>query len=126
MNLSKSLFTVILASFTLIGCKDKTTATTSEKETATNSKEVVAAVKPQTASFKIEGMSCEIGCAKTIEKELATMNGVQNAKVNFETKQAIVNFDADKLTSTDLIKKVEAAADGKTYKVSDIKTDTKA
>ena len=126
MNFTKSILTFIIASSTLIGCKDKTTTSTSDKQTATNSKHIVAAVKPQTASFKIEGMSCAIGCAKTIEKELAAMNGVQNAKVNFETKQATVNFDGDKLSSTDLVKKVEAAADGKTYKVSDIKTDTKA
>jgi mercuric ion binding protein len=122
MNFSKSILTIALASITLFGCKDKATDATSEKETATAKKEIAVAVKPETASFKIEGMSCAIGCAKTIEKELADMNGVQNAKVDFDTKQATVNFDADKLSSADLIKTVEAAADGKTYKVSEIKT----
>ena len=34
----------------------------------------------------------------------------------------LVNFDLDKLTSEQLVKAVESAGDGKTYKVSDIKT----
>lgn len=125
MNFSKSILTIALTSITLFGCKDKVTNATSEKETTSTKKEIAAAVKPETASFKIDGMSCAIGCAKTIEKELADMNGVQNAKVDFDTKQATVNFDADKVSSADLIKKVEATADGKTYKVSEVKTTDK-
>jgi Cu+-exporting ATPase len=125
MNFSKSILTIALTSITLFGCKDKVTNATSEKETTSTKKEIAAAVKPETASFKIDGMSCAIGCAKTIEKELADMNGVQNAKVDFDTKQATVNFDADKISSADLIKKVEATADGKTYKVSEVKTTDK-
>ena len=54
------------------------------------------------------------------------MNGVQTAKVDFDKKEATVNFDGDKLSSSDLVKTVETAADGKTYKVSDIKTGNKA
>lgn len=125
MNFSKTICTILIASSTLFACKDKGTEASSQKETTTTNKEVAVATKPETASFKIDGMSCAIGCAKTIEKELADMDGVQNAKVDFDTKQATVNFDADKLTSTDLVKKVEATADGKTYKVSEIKTGNK-
>lgn len=125
MNFSKTICTILVASSTLFACKDKGTETLSQKETTTTKKEVAAAVKPETASFKIDGMSCAIGCAKTIEKELADMDGVQNAKVDFDTKQATVNFDSDRLKSEDLVKKVEAAADGKTYKVSDVKITSK-
>ena len=49
------------------------------------------------------------------------MDGVQTASVDFEKKQATVQFDADKLSADDLVKKAEAAADGATYKVSDLK-----
>lgn len=126
MSISKSILAFLFTSAVLVGCKDKTTVATSEKETATTSKEIAAATKPETASFHIEGMSCAIGCAKTLEEKLAGMNGVQDAKVDFDKKEAIINFDADKLSSTDLVKTVETAADGKTYKVSDVKTVTKA
>ena len=40
------------------------------------------------AEFNIEGMTCAIGCAKTIEKKLAKMDGVKSAKVDFEKKLA--------------------------------------
>ena len=36
------------------------------------------------AEFGIEGMTCAMGCAKTIEKKMAKMDGVKSAKVDFE------------------------------------------
>jgi copper chaperone CopZ len=66
-------------------------------------------------------MTCAVGCAKTIEKQLSEMDGVQNAKVDFDKKVATVNFDLDKLKSEDLVKAVESTGDGQTYKVSNIK-----
>lgn len=126
MRISKSILAFVFTSAILVGCKDKTTEATSEKETTTTTKEIAAATKPETASFHIEGMTCAIGCAKTLEEKLAGMEGVQNAKVDFDKKEATVNFDGDKLSSSDLVKTVETAADGKTYKVSDIKTGNKA
>lgn len=126
MNISKSIVAFLFSSVILVGCKDKTTVATSEKEVTSSGKEIAAATKPETATFHIEGMSCAIGCAKTLEEKLAGMDGVQKAKVDFDTKEATINFDADKLSSADLVKTVETADDGKTYKVSEVKTVTKA
>jgi len=67
-------------------------------------------------------MTCEFACAKTIQKELANLDGVQEATVDFETKTATVKFDAAKQTPEQLVETVEAAADGKTYKVSNVKS----
>ena len=129
MNFTKSIATLTLSSLLFLGCKDAATkplSNTADKTSSVEKKEVAAAVKPETASFKIEGMTCAMGCAKTIEKKLAEMDGVQNAKVDFETKTATVNFDLDKLKSDDLVKVAESCADGKTYKVSDVKLGNKA
>ena len=107
---------------TMISCKDKaseTTATVNPQAAATQS---APTGKIANASFKIEGMSCAVMCASKIEKELAAMDGVQKAKVDFETKTATVQFDDAKQSPEKLAKKVESVADGKTYKVSDIKT----
>ena len=128
MKLSKSLLTLTLASSLLIGCKDTAGKPATNASTETSSvekKEIVAAVKPETASFKIEGMTCAMGCAKTIEKKLTGMDGVQKATVDFETKEATVEFDATIQTQESLINAIESAADGKTYKVSDKKTEPK-
>ncbi len=121
MNFTKSLVTLGIASTMLFSCKDTASkpATDDNKEevTATEQKAPAIAAKPETASFKIEGMTCSMGCAKTIEKELANMNGVQKATVDFDKKEATVEFDAAVLTPEKLFATVEATGDGTTYKV---------
>jgi copper chaperone CopZ len=119
MNTFKNIAVIALLSVSLFGCKD--TASQPTKEIATTKNTKAPAKNPQTATFHIEGMTCAIGCAKTIEDDLSNMEGVQKASVDFEKKQATVNFDADQLSADDLVKKAEAAADGATYKVSELK-----
>ena len=46
------------------------------------------------ASFSISGMTCKMGCAKTIEKNLIKMEGVQQASVDFETSIATVLYNS--------------------------------
>lgn len=125
MNFSKSLLVLALSGFMFVSCKnndgrpevgepaDKPVDTTATKVTAENL---------QTASFNIEGMSCAVGCAKTIEKKLAGLDGVQDAKVDFDKKTATVSYDSAKQTPETLVTTVEAQADGKTYKVSNVKS----
>ncbi len=108
-----------------VGCKEKTSENVSESATETNApqaKKEIAAANLQTASFTIEGMTCAIGCAKTIEEELNGLDGVETATVDFEKKLATVSFDKTILTPESLTKVVEATADGKTYKVSNMKS----
>ena len=54
------------------------------------------------AEFNIEGMSCAIGCAKTIEKKLSEMEGVKTATVDFDKKLAMVEYDEAKVTTSSL------------------------
>jgi copper chaperone CopZ len=124
MNFTKSILTFGLASSLLFSCKDtasKPTAVASAEATTTEKAPVVAA-KPETASFKIDGMTCAIGCARTIETKLSKMNGVQKATVDFDKKQATVEFDGAVLNAEKLTKAVESTGDGETYKVSEMKT----
>lgn len=121
MTLTKSLFALAISGMLFVSCKDAGNAPKTEGEIVA-SNENVAPEKLQTASFNIEGMSCAIGCAKTIEKKLSKMDGVKSASVDFDKKTATVEFDASKQTPETLVKTVEAAADGKTYKVSDVKS----
>lgn len=125
MNFSKSLLTLGIASTLLIGCKDTGSKPASASNGTKTEKEVVAAVKPETASFKIEGMTCAMGCAKTIETKLTNLEGVQKATVNFDTKQATVEFDATVQNPEKITKAVETTGDGETYKVSGMKTKDK-
>jgi mercuric ion binding protein len=130
MNLTQSLLALTLTGVLLTSCKKETNEPISEvanenattetvvTDTTATLKKVTVAVKPATATFGIEGMTCAMGCAKTIEEKLAAMDGVQKATVDFDKKTAIVEYDADKQTPKNLFATVEATADGKTYKVT--------
>ena len=72
------------------------------------------------AEFNIEGMTCAIGCAKTIEKKLAKMDGVKSAKVDFEKKLAQVEYDESIVNKVSLENTVTKASDS--YSVNDMKT----
>ncbi|HQE33349.1 MAG TPA: heavy metal-associated domain-containing protein [Flavobacterium alvei] len=122
MNFIKSISAILFASLLFVGCKDKTNETSSDTTTATPKvKKEIAAANLQTASFTIKGMTCAIGCAKTIQEELNGLDGVQKATVDFEKEFATVSFDKTILSPEKITKVVEAAADGKSYKVSNMK-----
>ena len=125
MNFSKSILSIAITSSLFISCKEATSDSPANSQISDSSsakKEIAAAVKPETATFHIEGMSCAVGCAKTIEKKLSEMNGVQKAAVDFDKKEAIVEFDATIQTPKKITTAVEATGDGQTYKVSQMKT----
>ena len=124
MNFSKSILAITLASLLFVGCKEKTDEATTDTATENSTPKVkkeIAAANLQTASFTIKGMSCAIGCAKTIQEELNGLDGVKTAAVDFDKQLATVSFDKTILTPEKLTKVVEATADGKTYKVSNMK-----
>ncbi|HEU4495450.1 MAG TPA: heavy metal-associated domain-containing protein [Flavobacterium sp.] len=123
MDFSKSLLALALSGLLFVSCKNETKATEGGPAgTAGASKSV--AENLQTASFSIEGMSCAVGCAKTIEKKLAGLDGVKEAKVDFDKKTATVAYDPAKQTPETFVETVEDAADGKTYKVSNLKSSS--
>ena len=125
MNFFKSILSITVTSLLFASCKEvpsDSSANSQISDTSSAKKEIVAAVKPKTATFHIEGMSCAIGCAKTLEKKLTEMNGVQKAAVDFNKKEAVVEFDATIQTPEKLTTAVESAGDGETYKVSQMKT----
>lgn len=125
MKLAKIITSLVIAGLVLTSCKKNTTETSEPVQAATSSPKVqkeIAAENVQTASFKIEGMTCAVGCAKTIEKELSELNGVEKATVDFEKKTATVIFDKTIQNPENLTKVVQETGDGKSYKVSDLKS----
>ena len=74
----------------------------------------VTNVASEMASLKadISGMTCEVGCAKTIEKMLSETEGVVSAKVDFEKKAAFVDYDKAKVSEADLLAAINKFKDG--------------
>ncbi|NQY05106.1 MAG: heavy-metal-associated domain-containing protein [Flavobacteriaceae bacterium] len=71
------------------------------------------------AEFTIEGMSCAVGCAAKIEKTIAGMDGVKSAKVDFENKIAMVEYDVEEVNPDQLTKTVAKVGE---YTVENMKT----
>ena len=121
MKTFRNIISVIVLTLFLVNCKNeaKPEIKTVETETAAV-KELDLNVKYAKAEFTIDGMTCEIGCAKTIEKKISKMEGVKSATVDFERKLAMVEYNEAKVTTTSLENTVTKVAD--IYKVSDMHT----
>ena len=79
-NIRNMAFIALIAIFA-VSCKQEAT---SEVKEGTAVKTEVLAENLETASMNIEGMTCEVGCAKLIEGKLTGAAGVTEAKVDFE------------------------------------------
>ncbi len=113
---------IALTSTIMWSCKNETepqVKTVEVKETVTKNK-IADDAKLAKAEFNIEGMTCAIGCAKTIEKKLSEMEGVKSATVDFDKKLAMVEYDEAIVTPTSLEKTVTTASDK--YTVNSMKT----
>lgn len=121
MKTLKNILAIVLVVTIFTSCKNdvKPEVKTIEVET-TAKKELDPNATYAKAEFTIDGMTCAIGCAKTIEKKIANMDGVKSATVNFDRKLAMVEYDEAMVNTTSLEETVSKVAD--IYKVSDMKT----
>lgn len=125
MKFTKIIAALAISGLVFVSCKkeeDKNLANIKNIESAPKEQKAIAAENVQTASFEIEGMTCAMGCAKTIEKELSALDGVEKATVDFDKKTATVVFDKTVQNQENLTKTVQATGDGKTYKVLNFKS----
>jgi Cu+-exporting ATPase len=121
MNTLKNIMVLAVMVLLTVSCKNEVKPEVKTVEVASKtSKTIDPNAKYAKAEFIIDGMTCEIGCAKTIEKKIAKMEGVKSAKINFDRKLAMVEYNEAKVTPTTLETTVTNVAD--IYKVSDMKT----
>ena len=123
MKTLKNLLAIALVVAFTFSCKNndaKPEVKTVETEVKTDKKELDPNAEYAKAEFTVEGMTCAIGCAATIEKKIAKMDGVKSAKVDFDKKLAMVEYDVAKVTTTSLEETVKKT--GETYSVVNMKT----
>ncbi len=118
----KYILGVALCTLLVVSCKNNNTpeVKTVEVETTAAKKELDPNATYAKAEFTVKGMTCAVGCAATIEKKIAKMDGVKFAKVDFENELAMVEYDEAKVNPNSLEKTVTSVAD--LYKVVDMKT----
>jgi copper chaperone CopZ len=104
-NLTKIAGIAIVLSFTACGGNETPNETTSEKVEVLQENVVVA-------DYKVEGMVCAMGCAKTIEDEVGGMKGVTVSDVDYESGKAHFEFDKTQTSEADIKAKIATIADG--------------
>jgi len=120
INMSRKLLLVAFAGMLLVSCGNS--AAKSEKGTSNLENSENLAVNFEKVAINIEGMTCEIGCARTIQAKLSKTEGIITAVVNFDKKQGIVEFDPNKMNAKKIAAIVEEIADGDLYKVTGTKS----
>ncbi|MDD3721952.1 MAG: heavy metal-associated domain-containing protein [Lutibacter sp.] len=113
----KTTISILAIAFILFSCNDAKKEVPVEKPEI-EKQEVAANYK--TIEVEIEGMTCEIGCAKTIESKLSKTKGVTYSKVNFEEKIGKFTFDENKISQEDIAKKIAGIGGGALYKATKI------
>lgn len=69
----------------------------------------------------IEGMTCEIGCAKLIESKTYKLPGMTFADVSFEEGVGRFTFNNDQISTSEIEAHINGIAGGELYKVTAIK-----
>lgn len=116
--MKKIVLALIVTCFVAISCKT---------EGKKAEKEVAKTEGVQETSFKIAGMTCEIGCAKAIASKLSKKEGVVEANVVFKDSIATVKYDASKTSKKDIMAFVDGIGGEGMYKSCPVDcTKTKA
>jgi periplasmic mercuric ion binding protein len=123
MRTYKNIFIVALMTLVISSCKNETQPEVKTVDVEVTKKDVSETLDPNATyakvEFSIDGMTCAMGCAKTIEKKMAKMDGVKSAKVDFDKRMAMVEYDEAKVTPKSLEEAVAKVGD--VYSVKDMK-----
>ncbi len=110
-------FILLSTSLSIMACNNPTSPKVVTVETTQNmNADPLPMAEEAFGKLIIEGMTCAIGCAATIEKNLQKTTGVTFANVDFETKTAWVVYDAKHLNMEAISMVVKAT--GESYSVT--------
>ena len=62
----------------------------------------------ETVNIKIGKMACNM-CVANVEEALSKIDGIKTFNVNLDESDAIIEYDSDKTTTTDMKKAIEDA-----------------
>lgn len=115
MRIIKIICLSLLVSLFAVSCKD---AAKGGKDASVES---VKKADLKNIEVGIEGMTCQIGCAKTIESKLSKMEGITSVSISFEDKIGKISYDANTVSEQKITEKITSIAGGETYTVTTIK-----
>ena len=106
----------------VFSCKNETEpeVKTVAVETTEQEKKLDPGATYAKSEFSIDGMTCAMGCAAKIEGNLAKLEGVKSAVVDFDRKLAMVEYDEAKVNHALLEESVKKS--GESYTAKEFKT----
>ncbi len=113
MKVIKAQFFIVFLAIVFVSCGNTGEDKLKNKQGVDKNQEV----KLTNVEVKIEGMTCEIGCARLIQSKLYKVEGINYASVSFEERRGEITFDANRITDADLKTLIEEIAGGDLYKV---------
>ena len=75
-----------------------------------------------TASYKVEGMTCGVGCVNKIKSQVESLEGVKTCEVNFKNTTVVVDYDNSKINDQQIINQFND--DNTQYKFSSFDTSS--
>ncbi|WP_456423460.1 heavy-metal-associated domain-containing protein [Lutibacter sp.] len=111
----KKIIPILILTFLFISCSENKKETVAKKS---EDQKTEVAANYKSIEVDIEGMTCEIGCARTIQSKLSKVDGVTYSKVNFEAKKGIFTYDSNKLSEQDITNKISGIGGGDLYSVT--------
>ncbi len=116
MRVIKVQFFIAFLAIIFVSCENTGEGKVRDKQEIDKTQQV----KLTNVEVKIEGMTCEIGCARLIQSKLYKTEGVNYASVSFEEEKGEITFDANKISDSELKTIIEEIAGGDLYKVIQI------
>jgi len=116
MKFQRIIVVISVAVFALSACNTETKKAPEAKEVKTP--------KLQKVALTISGMTCEIGCAKTIQSKLSKKEGITSAQVIFKDSLGLVEYDANIISAEDITTFITGIAGGDLYTIKTSKKVT--
>lgn len=107
MKLFNRTFILVAIAASVVACGGNENHNEENTEATT-----VLAQETQIVDYAVDGMVCAMGCAATIEKEVAGMEGIITSDVSYEDEKAHFEFDPSKTSEADIKAKIATIADG--------------
>jgi len=114
----KATISLLLFSILFISCGESKKNQSVQQED--QAPQEVMAANYKSLEVEIEGMTCEIGCARTIQSKLSKIKGVSYSKVSFEAKKGQFTYDSNILSKEDIVNKISGIGGGELYSVSSV------
>jgi cation transport ATPase len=107
MKLFNRTFILVAIATSIAACGVNENPNEETKETTE-----VASLETKVLDYAVDGMVCAMGCAATIQHEVADIDGVSISDVNYEDEKAHFEFDPEKTSEEAIKAKIATIADG--------------